>query len=87
MLAVSVSRIWRMECGSHSSLCRALHFQAALQVISKSCREARGSLLNQKRLPLDILCVAKLVRLQFWDGLYGKVLAHSVPQMGWKIFI
>lgn len=43
--------------------------------------------MNQKRLPLDVLCVAKLVRLQFWDGLYGKVLADSVPQMGWKIFI
>lgn len=49
-----------MERGSHSSLCRALHFQPALQVISKSCREARRSLLKQKRLPLDVLCVAKL---------------------------
>ena len=49
-----------MECGSHSSLCRALHFQPALQVIRKSCREARGSLSNQNRLPLDVLCVAKL---------------------------
>lgn len=58
MLAVSVSGIWRMECGSHSSLCRALHFQPALQVTNKSCREARGSLSIQNRLPLDVLSAA-----------------------------
>lgn len=45
-----------MECGSHISLCHALHFQPALQVISKSWRE--GPSRSRAGGSLDVLCAA-----------------------------
>lgn len=45
-----------MECGSHISLCHTLHFQPALQVISKSWRE--GPSRSRAGGILGVLCAA-----------------------------